>query len=118
MWVIATLSAILPFLLASPPEFQARQQSFEAGRWVGTASFDDDSGEFEHRRIEAVYNGNITLAFGLFPDFALAMVLTNPAWSLRDGAQFPLELAVDRRWSKSVHGHGGRSRRCFCLHRR
>jgi hypothetical protein len=30
--------------------------------------------------------------------------LDNPAWSLRDGVQFPLQLAVDRRWSKSVSG--------------
>jgi hypothetical protein len=70
MWAIATLSAILPFLLASLPEVQARQQSFEAGRWAGSASFDDDSGEFEHCRIEAVYNSNITLALALFPDFS------------------------------------------------
>jgi hypothetical protein len=104
MWVVATLSAILTFLLAFPPEVQARQQSFEAGRWVGTASFDDDSGDLEHCRIEAIYNSDITLAFGLLPDFTLVMVLTNPAWSLRGDVQFPLELTVDRRWSKSVTG--------------
>jgi hypothetical protein len=98
---IAILTAILLFF---PAQGHARQQSFEAGQWLGAATFDDNTGGFQHCRIEATYNNGITLAFGLLSDFTLLIVLTNPAWTLRDDVQFPLQLAVDRRWSKSVSG--------------
>jgi hypothetical protein len=62
------------------------------------------TGDLQHCSIEATYNSGITLTFGLLSDFTLLIVLTNPVWSLRDEVKFPLQLAVDRRWSKSVSG--------------
>ena len=106
MWVVASLPVLLAIFLAATPDGYAREQPFGAGQWIGTESFDDDTGDLGHCRIEATFNSGITLAFGLLPDFTLLIVLTNPRWSLPDEVQFPLQLAVDRRWSKSVSGRG------------
>ena len=82
----------------------AREESFDAGKWTGVASLDSQTGTLEYCSIAASYNSGVSLAIGLEADFRLYVILYNPAWSLADGASFPLTLFVDRRWSRSVTG--------------
>jgi hypothetical protein len=50
----------------------------------------------------------VTLALGLNPAMSFFVVVTNPTWSLEDGASYPVEISIDggAPWTGPAHAVG------------
>jgi hypothetical protein len=94
------LAAIIACLVVVPVASaeEIRGSAFESGNWGGSA-YTQENGTFSHCALSTSYVSGDVLYFSVTENAALIVGMESPRLSMTSGAEYPVSVRVDRRYS-------------------
>ncbi|SRR6266540_425736 len=103
---IAALS-VLGILFASPAHAKGPFGNIQVGNWKGGAYTNDATGEFSHCAAVTSYQSGILFLVGMNADGSWILGFAHPAWQLKQGETFPIDLTFDAQNKFHVFARAG-----------
>ena len=86
----------LLFLSVAIPVRAAELYSSNVGSWMIGAYTNDQTGQFSHCAISAIYNSGIAVVFAVDQHYNWSMALTNANWNVVPGQTYEVQILIDQ----------------------